>query len=136
MKCLSIQQPWAWAILAKGKNVENRTRPPIKSCYRGPLLIHASLSRPRRNDALLKKTYGIQSPNTLPAGCVVGVVDVVDSMSLGDLFYERPAFLYWAEGPWCLLLQNPRALAEPIPWKGRLGSFDVPLTIEELEFAT
>ena len=42
MKCLSILQPWAWAIIHGGKDVENRT---WRTAYRGPLLIHASLSR-------------------------------------------------------------------------------------------
>ena len=42
MKCLTICQPWAWAIVAAGKDVENRTRP---TRYRGPLLIHAGASR-------------------------------------------------------------------------------------------
>ena len=38
MKALSIKQPWAWAIIHAGKNVENRT---WATSYRGPLLIHA-----------------------------------------------------------------------------------------------
>lgn len=33
-----MQQPWAWAIVAGGKTVENRTQ---LWTYRGPLLIHA-----------------------------------------------------------------------------------------------
>ena len=37
-RCLSIKQPWAWAIL-NGKPVENRT---WLTYYRGPFLIHAS----------------------------------------------------------------------------------------------
>jgi len=37
MKALSIQQPWAWAIL-HGKNIENRTWP---THYTGQFLIHA-----------------------------------------------------------------------------------------------
>ena len=40
MKVLSIRQPWAWAIVAGFKPVENRT---WKTGYRGPLLIHAGL---------------------------------------------------------------------------------------------
>lgn len=39
MKALSIQQPWAWAIVKRDKRVENRTWP---TTYRGPVLIHAS----------------------------------------------------------------------------------------------
>lgn len=42
MKALSVCQPWAHAILALGKNVENRSWP---TSYRGPLLIHASKTK-------------------------------------------------------------------------------------------
>ena len=38
MKALSIQQPWAWAIVNGFKPVENRT---WRTNYTGPLLIHA-----------------------------------------------------------------------------------------------
>lgn len=34
MKALSIQQPWAWAIVKRDKRVENRTWP---TTYRGRL---------------------------------------------------------------------------------------------------
>ena len=33
MKCLSIRQPWAWAIIHAGKDIENRCWP---TSYRGP----------------------------------------------------------------------------------------------------
>jgi hypothetical protein len=38
MKALSIQQPWAWAIIHAGKRVENRT---WSTRFRGPFFIHA-----------------------------------------------------------------------------------------------
>ena len=37
--CLSVQQPWAWAIIVGAKDVENRTQPRY---YTGKLFIHAS----------------------------------------------------------------------------------------------
>ena len=43
MKALSVRQPWAWAIVAGWKPIENRT---WATDYRGPLLIHAG----RRED--------------------------------------------------------------------------------------
>lgn len=46
MLCLSVRQPWAWAILNAGKRIENRERKdgrmPAMCRYRGPLLIHAA----------------------------------------------------------------------------------------------
>ena len=52
MKAVSVHQPWAWAILHAGKNVENRTWA-TRHC--GPLLIHAAWSRRSydRQDAAL-----------------------------------------------------------------------------------
>ncbi|MBB3041198.1 hypothetical protein [Nocardioides soli] len=38
MKALTVQQPWAWAIVHGGKDVENRTQ---AWSYRGLLAIHA-----------------------------------------------------------------------------------------------
>lgn len=38
MRALTVQQPWAWAIIHGGKDVENRTQ---LWSYRGPLAIHA-----------------------------------------------------------------------------------------------
>ena len=43
MKAITVRQPWAWAILHGGKDVENRTRN-IAGSYRGPLVIHAGLA--------------------------------------------------------------------------------------------
>jgi hypothetical protein len=46
MKALSIQQPWAWAIIAGHKDVENRS---WYTHHRGSLLIHRRQeARPRR----------------------------------------------------------------------------------------
>ncbi len=39
MKALSIKQPWAWAILNAGKDIENRN---WKTNFRGKFYIHAS----------------------------------------------------------------------------------------------
>lgn len=39
MRALTIRQPWPWAIVTQGKDVENRT---WKTAYRGRLAIHAA----------------------------------------------------------------------------------------------
>lgn len=38
MKCISVRQPFAWAILKGKKRVENRSR---LTNHRGPVLLHA-----------------------------------------------------------------------------------------------
>ena len=43
MRVLTVRQPWAWAILNAGKNIENRSRNIVGS-YRGPVAIHAGMT--------------------------------------------------------------------------------------------
>ena len=38
MKAITIKQPWAWAIIFAGRDIENRS---WYTHHRGPLLIHA-----------------------------------------------------------------------------------------------
>lgn len=125
MKALSIQQPWAWAILAGHKPLENRT---WKTRYRGPLAIHAS--RGTGWDAsgreLLAK-LGTPAPDELPRGALLGVVDLVDVVELGTLLV--PAWVKdcaHAFGPYCWILENPRPLPAAVPYLGSLQLFDVP----------
>ena len=40
MRVLTVRQPWAWAIINGGKDVENRVRN-VAGSYRGPVAIHA-----------------------------------------------------------------------------------------------
>jgi hypothetical protein len=112
MKALTVRQPWAWAIVHGTKRIENRSR---HFSHRGPLLIHAGLSR-----AELGK-LGWQPPaEHLAFGALIGVVEVVDCVPLAQVEGDE-----WAEGPHCLILRNPRPIA-PIAWKGSLGLFEVP----------
>lgn len=46
MRILTVRQPWAWAIVHGGKDVENRPRN-IAGGYRGPIAIHAGLAYDR-----------------------------------------------------------------------------------------
>jgi hypothetical protein len=43
VRILTVRQPWAWAIVHGGKDVENRVRN-LAGKYRGPLAIHVGLS--------------------------------------------------------------------------------------------
>ena len=122
MKALTICQPWAWAILNANKRVE----------YRGPLLIHAGKSRSWMQPQVLRQLepFGIRV-HELQFGAIVGVcslvavvaqpaghqLDAMDNIDLGD-----PRFI---EGPWCWVLSDVRELANPIPWRGEQGLFEV-----------
>ena len=119
MKALCVRQPWAAVIVSGVKDVENRT---WTTKYRGPLLICSSLTA---------DVPGLQFDPPVEAlmarGAIIGVVDVVDVV--------RDSSSRWAEsGSWHWLLANARALATPIPIKGRLGLFDVDFDFEAHEW--
>ena len=102
-RALSIRQPWAYAILHLGKNVENRGR---RTHHRGLLLIQAA-QKVERDEALKLKL----DPDKLPRRAIVGSVEVVDCV--------RNSTSKWAiRGRWHWVLKNPRYLAKPIPFKG------------------
>lgn len=143
---LTVRQPWAWAIVHGGKDVENRTR--SLGPYRGPIAIHGGLTFDwtanigdspigtaiaERPDALVNDVFLV--------GHVMGVVDLVDVHVDGDA--ECSGDDPWGRcSPWAqwsdvdhptmhhLVLRNPRPLAEPIPWRGALSLWRVP---DELE---
>jgi hypothetical protein len=114
MKALTVVQPWAWAIIHGLKRIENRSK---LTNYRGPLLIHAGKSRSRLGH------YGPGEPDHLHLdfGTIIGVVELVDCIPVAQV-RDQP----FAEGPWCWILENPRPLAQPIPWRGALSFFHVP----------
>jgi hypothetical protein len=93
--------------------VENRSWP---TKYRGPLLIHAG----RREDPLgwlALDRMGIDFPEEVQTGGIIGVVDVVDC----EQDYDSP----WAqEGQWHWLLAHPQQLPFRAA-RGQLGIFRV-----------
>lgn len=123
IRCLTVRQPWAWAIIHGGKDVENRSRN-IAGAYRGLVAIHAGL----KDDM---DAWFMQSPVSIeawyhpaieiPRGAIIGFVDLVDSHRATP--YGRPTHYCspWAiNDKWHLVLANPRPIT-PIPAKGRLG---------------
>lgn len=120
MKALSIKQPWATMILCGPKHVENRT---WETNYRGRLLIHAGKNIDRE---AIRRFSAIYSFDELPSG-ILGVCDLVN--------VSRMVRSSWHEvGMVGFYLGNVRRFKQPIPFKGRLGIFDVPdeLVAEEL----
>lgn len=113
MKCLTVRQPWGSLITAGVKDVECRS---WETRYRGPLLIHAG--------------KGVDSSewagvlDDMPAGVILGVVDLVDVVQ--DSGSE------WAEpGAWHWILANPRPWTIPVPAKGRQKLWDCDITAPE-----
>ena len=116
MKAITIHPVWAWAIVHGHKLVENRT---WRTKHRGPLLIHASADSPasRASDARAREELarlGVEVPETVPRGAVVGLVDLIDVIEQSAVAADPLAC-----GPLCWILSNPRPLPRPIPCKGR-----------------
>lgn len=113
MKALSIQQPWAWAIIHAGKNIENRT---WNTHFRGTFAVHASGKIMR--DAELPRRSPQPEPEDLVTSAIIGFVDLVDVVE------EHPS--KWFGGPIGFVLANPRSLRTPVPCKGKLGFWEIP----------
>ncbi|OZE90241.1 hypothetical protein CH302_27735 [Rhodococcus sp. 15-2388-1-1a] len=141
MKALTVQQPWAWAIMHGGKTIENRTQ---NWKYRGPLAIHAGARWSDRgavsevvDDAWAKHGGGRVRWDRLgfPMGAIVGVVDLV------DVHPESGCCTPWGESAYVehggrerrrivhLVLENPRPLPAPYPCSGALGLWTPPQDI-------
>ena len=118
MKALTIFQPYAELIMRGDKPVENRR---WYRHYRGPLLIHAGKSR----DWL--STFD-PLPDRMDFGAIVGVANIIDWLIPRDVRMLYPAIAdnEHIEGPWCIVLDSPRRLANPIPYRGQQGLFNVP----------
>ena len=129
MKAISIRQPWAWAIMNVGKDIENRK---WFTSHRGPILIHASKGCTQaefkhfffwwRDEFPHDPLANIKLPpqlDDLPRGGIVGIADLVDCVSESS----SP----WFFGKFGFVLDK----VEPVdfyPCQGQLGIFDIDYT--------
>ncbi len=123
MKAITLCQPYASLIVLGEKRIENRTWP---TKYRGPILVHAGQSRKWLDayDPL---------PEFMPFGAILGVARLAVCIPLTRIRQPAPlGRLEWVrthehtEGPWCWVLENVTRLADPIPYTGRQGLFNIP----------
>jgi hypothetical protein len=143
VRAITVRQPWAWAIAAGHKLVENRSQ---GTKYRGPLIIHAGKQwsdRGRQDSrvvevwkaagypmwpATARHSGGVAMQRALtPLGEVIAVAQLVDSHP--DAGCCRP----WGESSYTegdgklrtavhhLVLEDVRALEFGTPARGALG---------------
>lgn len=135
---LSVRQPWCWAILHGGKDVENRDWKPWNGSlkFRGDVLLHASLRFEQEAVDTIRQIFVAlgRSPAEVPdprpwmhpndpnnpylTGGIVGQMEITGAVS------EHPSPWFFGR-PYGLTLAN----AKPLPFrplKGRLGFFKVP----------
>lgn len=128
MRCISLWQPWASAIALGVKRVETRH---WSTDYRGPLAIHASKrwTREQIEFAQVERSLG-RLPGRIPLGALIAVCDLVDVRPTLELKTQVSAIerIYgnYEPGRFGWVLENVRALPEPIAFCGRQGFFNVP----------
>jgi len=121
MKALTVRQPWAWAIVHAGKDIENRNWP---TKYRGQIAIHAAkgLTRTEYTETVDYIQHRYNYKNEIPSyeniirGAIVGVADLVDCVSSSKS--------NWFEGEYGFVLKNVRPIA-PVACSGALGFWNV-----------
>lgn len=143
MRILTVRQPWAWAIIHGGKDVENRVR--SLGPYRGLVAIHAGLSidyeaaelsfplRRAWHDAGLPqhmrgglghpilREFEDEDAPWMPTGSVIGVVDLVDvhpATGDGGCFVHEHSHPYTRDrycSPWAQPNMHHLELANPRP---------------------
>lgn len=110
------------------KDIENRD---WETKVRGRIIVHASKAMTRDDyEDCLATCHHISIANPFPHGerlpsrdeltfgALIGTVEIVDCVTRST----SP----WFFGPYGFVLRNPVPFARPVPYKGRLGFFDVP----------
>lgn len=135
---LSVQQPYAEAILCRRKRIEVRT---WRTLHRGALYIHAGRTwygtrdlgaeRAYHEAAVIARRIGLsESLDAYPRGALVGRMRVVDCFEFDLETWEASRALHWcafAFRPGLIgwRIEAPERLARPIPLRGALGLFAV-----------
>ena len=118
MKAITIKQPWVYAILHEGKDIENRS---WQRSFRGWIAIHAS-AQPDRN-AWFPRGHRLPDLTDLPCSAICGVALVEDIVSKSrSKWFDRPDDGSINYG-W--VLGSVKPLKNPIPCKGALGLWNV-----------
>ncbi|GGD74091.1 hypothetical protein [Croceicoccus mobilis] len=120
---ISVRQPWAYAIIHAGKDVENRVKRAITMGgmdQHSRLAIHAAagMSKAEYEHArdFMVETCGVRCPHpsALVRGAIIGSVAVTGITKASDS--------KWFFGPWAIQLSEAQACL-PIPCIGQLGAF-------------
>ena len=119
IKVLCVKQPWAWAIIEGGKDVENRV---WKTNYRGRLYIAARKTIDNGSFGYISELIGdIPRPKSLVTGAIIGHVTLLDCI--------RDSISDWAQpNQWNWVLSSPKSIT-PIPIKGQLGIFNYTINV-------
>ncbi len=116
---ITVRQPWADLIVAGIKDVENRS---WRTKFRGRLLIVAGSRVEREEVEKYRRELQLRPDQKYEPGktAVIGMVEVVDCV--------RPHPSRWyCEDHWAWVLRRAVRFRQPVPFKGRLSIFPVPI---------
>lgn len=137
---LSIKQPWLFCILHAGKTVENRTWAPPTWAIGTRIALHASkkddeytVASRLAGENLTRYALNMPRGAVVATAVIAGWIDADGQVSSRDLLDFESG---WFFGPVGWVLRDVHALSRPIPCKGALGLWKVPLEImEALDYA-
>lgn len=135
MKALSLWQPWASLWACGRKEYETRGwRVAMQAAGAVPIAVHAAKTMAseihRELRDILDARFGKNWWRELPRGCLIGCGELVECVATEA---RRPAIGAdelqqgnWAPGRFAFRLAQARLFAEPVPWRGAQGLFEVP----------
>lgn len=141
MKCISLWQPWASLVALGVKRFETRS---WETMHQGPIAIHAAKkwNRELAEICLTQPFFGALSAvcehralyrtgHALPFGAVVATARLsrcirITSENAAQVDPMERAFGDYAPGRFMWVLDDVRALATPIPFKGAQSVFEIP----------
>jgi ASCH domain len=122
VKALTIRQPWAWAVVYAGKDVENRR---WQTSYRGPLLIHAAKEDDPAGSAMVLWTmadpgaFGRPGAAFKARGAIIGMAYLADIFTDSASRRAQPHRFHWT-------LEFPAPVDPPVPCSGMPGLWTPP----------
>jgi hypothetical protein len=125
MKCLSVQQPWAWLLAHGHKDIENRT---WETKVRGWVLLHAGKTIDLHAQATLTAHHPeLRVPDVFAhaRGAIIGAMEIDDCWPPDS--HIRPGYYspWWSRNQFGFHVSNSIAFKNPVPWRGMLGFFTV-----------
>jgi hypothetical protein len=109
MRALTLMQPWAWAVMHAGKNIENR---PWNTTHRGLFWVHAGKQYQEAATDWIRGELGLVVParGELLFGAILGTVELVGVTRDADQWsrWAMPGCVHW-------MLRYPDPLSQPIP---------------------
>jgi hypothetical protein len=132
-------QPWAEAVISGIKPIENRTQQfQFRTPYPQRILLHTGIGYDAAAPLTIYRTckaLGVEPPSSNgPRGALLGIIELTDCLRAIDVPEPERAWAFTPDHPlarpgveyWCYRVRVIERFKRPIPYKGKLGFFEVP----------